>query len=582
MASLLLAQPLFNSASTNSLSSSSSPLTKGIPWVSLVGKASRSLPIPASNNKPRNTNAPIVCLRGGTVPVQPSSETEASVAFGRKSFPPDFAFGAATAAYQVEGAWNEGGRGPSIWDTYTQQHPERIDDRSNGNVTADSYHRYKDDVKLLKDMNMDSYRFSISWSRILPKGSLKGGINQEGIKYYNNLINELLKNGITPYVTLFHWDVPQALEDEYGGFLSKNIMNDFKDYCEVCFKEFGDRVKHWITLNEPWTFSSMGYGLGRHAPGRCSSILGCSVGDSIVEPYIVTHNLLLAHGAAAKLYKDKYQAKQGGLVGITLVCMWYRPYDESHRHMEAATRALDFMLAWYMEPLVHGDYPFNMKAIVRNRLPTFSKEEEEMIKGSYDFIGINYYTARYARCVSFSVDETPFLHINEAYAEQLEEKDGVPIGQSNGSWIYVYPRGLKDLLLYIRKRFENPAIYITENGISSVEKTDDKTKDEELADDMRKHYLSVHIAEIREAIREGANVLTGGEKEKEILTVRRSLSRSTAGRGRLQRMAALPLLVSGVESCRLYSSVIPHGHQRSSSVFVQVTDDEQRDRRRGP
>ncbi|KAJ0973073.1 hypothetical protein J5N97_021032 [Dioscorea zingiberensis] len=504
--STLLAQPLFNSASIHSLSPSSSSLTKGKQWVSLVGKGGSGFPIP-SNNKPRNANAngPIVCLRGGAVPVQTSSETEASAAFGRKSFPPGFVFGSATSAYQIEGAWNEGGRGPSIWDTFTQQHPEKIADGSNGNVAVDSYHRYKEDVKLLKDMNMDSYRFSISWSRILPKGSLKGGINQEGINYYNNLINELLKNGITPYVTLFHWDVPQALEDEYDGFRSKKIMNDFKDYCEVCFKEFGDRVKHWITLNEPWSLSSMGYGLGKHAPGRCSSILGCQVGDSIVEPYIVTHNLLLAHGAAARLYKDKYQAKQGGQVGITLVCMWYKPYDESKPHMEAATRALDFLLSWYMEPLVHGFYPFNMKALVRERLPTFSKEEAEMIKGSYDFIGINYYTARYARGVQFSVDQTPFLHINEAHAEHLEEKDGVPIGQSNGSWIYVYPRGLKEVLLYIRRHYDNPPIYITENGISSVEHPD-MTKEELLADDMRKDYLALHLAELREAIREGANV----------------------------------------------------------------------------
>ncbi|KAJ0973071.1 hypothetical protein J5N97_021030 [Dioscorea zingiberensis] len=490
-------QPLVNTPSTHSLSSSPS-LAKGKRWRSLVRKASRLL-VPSNNPK----NAPIV---------QTSSDIEPSVAFGRSSFPPGFAFGAATAAYQIEGAWNEGGRGPSIWDTFTQQHPEKIDDGSNGNVAVDSYHRYKDDVKLLKDMNMDSYRFSISWSRILPRGSLKGGINREGINYYNNLIKELLKNAITPYVTLFHWDVPQALEDEYGGFLSKRIMNDFKDYCDVCFKEFGDRVKHWITLNEPYTFCSMGYGLGRHAPGRCS-LGNCPVGDSIVEPYIVTHNLLLAHGAAARLYKDKYQAKQGGQVGITLLCTWYRPYDESHHHLEAANRALDFMIAWNMEPLVHGDYPFNMKAIVRDRLPTFSAEEAKMIKGSYDFIGINYYTARYARGVSYSHDQPPFLHINEAYAEQLgntlsciaEEKEGIPIGESNGSWVYVYPRGLKELLLYIRRRFKNPTIYITENGISSVEKPH-MTKEEVLADDMRKNYFAVHLAEIRDAIREGANV----------------------------------------------------------------------------
>ncbi|XP_039133544.1 furostanol glycoside 26-O-beta-glucosidase-like [Dioscorea cayenensis subsp. rotundata] len=505
-------QPISMSPTTVSLfSSSTSLLATGKPAL-LSFSFNKHSSLPSSKNKhSRRTSGRggnIVCLRGGNITVQtsaPQTTTDAAVAFGRQSFPPGFTFGAATSAYQIEGAWNEGGRGPSIWDTFTQQHPEKIADGSNGNIAADSYHRYKEDVKLLKNMNVDSYRFSISWSRILPKGSLKGGINQEGINYYNNLINELIKNGITPYVTLFHWDVPQALEDEYGGFLNKKIMFDFKDYCEICFKEFGDRVKHWITLNEPWSLSSMGYGLGRHAPGRCSQILGCSVGNSIIEPYIVTHNLLLAHGAAARLYKDKYQTTQGGQVGITLVCLWYAPYDQSHRHVEASTRALDFMLAWYLDPLLHGDYPFNMKAIVRDRLPTFSKEEADMIKGSYDFIGINYYTARYARGVPFSHDQPPFLHINESFAEHLEAKDGVPIGESNGSWIYVYPRGLRDLLLYIKRRYENPAIYITENGISNVDKSD-IPKEEALADEMRKNYLAVHLAELCDAIREGANV----------------------------------------------------------------------------
>ncbi|XP_039133069.1 furostanol glycoside 26-O-beta-glucosidase-like [Dioscorea cayenensis subsp. rotundata] len=294
---------------------------------------------------------------------------------------------------------------------------------------------------------------------------------------------------------MFHWDVPQALEDAYGGFLNKKIMFDFKDYCEICFKNFGNRVKHWITLNEPWTFSSMGYRFGQHAPGRCS----------IAEPYIVTHNLLLAHGAAARLYKDEYQGTQGGQVGITLVCMWYQPYDQTHRHVEAASRALDFTLAWYLEPLMHGDYPFNMRVIVGDRLPTFSEEEADMIKGSYDFIGINYYTARYAREIRYS-QAPPSLYMDDSYAESLAKKDEVPIGESNGSWINVYPRGLRYLLLHIKSQYENPAIYITENGISNVDKSDIPKEEEALADEMRKNYLAAHLAQICEAIREGANV----------------------------------------------------------------------------
>ncbi|THU46630.1 hypothetical protein C4D60_Mb09t06950 [Musa balbisiana] len=274
---------------------------------------------------------------------------------------------------------------------------DKIADKKNGDVATDSYRRYKDDIEIMKNMGMDSYRFSISWSRILPKGTLEGGINQQGIKYYNDLINELLKNGIKPYVTLFHWDVPQALEDAYGGFLSSKIV-----------------VKHWITLNEPWSFSSMGYSLGKHAPGRCSQLLGCPVGDSLKEPYIVTHNLILAHAAAANLYKKEFKAIQEGEVGITLVSMWFEPYSTSHQDVEAANRAIDFMLGWLATPM--------------------------------------------------SPNYTPILSITDSYAEQLDSKNNVPIGELQGTWINVYPHGMKELLLHMKKRYQNPKIYITENG----------------------------------------------------------------------------------------------------------------------
>ncbi|KAI5390775.1 variant 5, Beta-glucosidase 12, partial [Lathyrus oleraceus] len=237
--------------------------------------------------------------------------------FNRSSFPKGFVFGTASSAYQYEGAafeggkgpsiWDnfthkypekirdrsngaafEGGKGPSIWDNFTHKYPEKIRDRSNGDVAVDSYHKYKEDIELIKDLNMDAYRFSISWSRVLPKGKLSGGVNPEGIKYYNNLINELLAKGLQPYVTLFHWDVPHALEDEYGGFLRRRIVDDFRDYAELCFKEFGDRVKHWITINEPWSVSMNAYAFGKFAPGRCSDWLNlnCTGGDSGTEPYL--------------------------------------------------------------------------------------------------------------------------------------------------------------------------------------------------------------------------------------------------------------------------------------------------------
>ncbi|KAK9941266.1 hypothetical protein M0R45_017879 [Rubus argutus] len=229
---------------------------------------------------------------------------------------------------------NEDGRGPSIWDTYTHKFPDKIKDGSNGDVAIDAYHHYKEDVEIMKDMGFDAYRFSISWSRLLPNGTLSGGVNKEGIKYYNNLINELLANGLKPFVTLFHWDLPQALEDEYGGFLSPQIVNHYQDYAELCFKEFGDRVKQLdhikraMELRQWWL---------------------CT------EPYLVSHYQLLAHASAVKLYKEKYQADQKGVIGITILSHWFVPFSDAKHHQEAALRALDFMFGWYMDPLTNGD-----------------------------------------------------------------------------------------------------------------------------------------------------------------------------------------------------------------------------------
>ncbi|KAM7512301.1 hypothetical protein LguiB_011176 [Lonicera macranthoides] len=237
--------------------------------------------------------------------IKPISEEERPIvynakpvtgALNRSDFPIDFAFGTASSAYQYEGAVRQDGKTASIWDTFTAEHSEfflrdkrifaaeKVKDNSSGKVANDFYHRYKEDVATMKLLGFDAFRFSISWPRILP--------------------------GLQPFVTLFHWDLPQALEDEYGGFLSQRIVNDFRDYAELCFKVFGDRVKHWITINEPLSYSREGYATGVLAPGRCSSWQkrDCTGGNSSIEPYLVTHHQLLAHAAAVRVYKEKYQA----------------------------------------------------------------------------------------------------------------------------------------------------------------------------------------------------------------------------------------------------------------------------------
>ncbi|XP_008450458.2 beta-glucosidase 12-like [Cucumis melo] len=425
----------------------------------------------------------------------------------RNSFPQGFVFGSASSAYQYEGAANKDGRRPSIWDTFTHKYPGKIQDGSNGDEANDAYHRYKEDVGIMKDMNFDAYRFSISWSRILPNGKLSGGVNQKGIEYYNNLIDELVAKGIKPFITLFHWDLPQALEDKYGGFLSPHIVNDFEDYAELCFKTFGDRVKQWITLNEPWTYSMGGYAQGSFAPNRCSAWqnLNCSGGNAATEPYIASHYQILAHAAAVKLYRDKYQKSQKGLIGITLVSHWFVPVSNVRKERNAAYRALDFMFGWFMDPLTFGEYPKSMQSLVRKRLPTFTKEQSELVKGSFDFLGFNYYTANYASYTP-PPNSNRVTYFSDARAALSTERNGIPIGPKAASpWLAVYPRGIHDVLLYIKEKYNNPLIYITENGVDEFNNASLPLK-EALVDNFRIDYYKAHLSFLKKAIEDGVRV----------------------------------------------------------------------------
>ncbi|XP_074311899.1 beta-glucosidase 24-like isoform X2 [Silene latifolia] len=425
----------------------------------------------------------------------------------RSSFPTGFIFGTASSAYQYEGAAHEDGRGPSIWDTFSHKYPGRIKGGSNGDVADDSYHRYKEDVGIMKQMGLDAYRFSISWSRILPYGKVNKGVNKKGLLYYHRLIDTLIANGIRPFVTLFHWDLPQALEDEYGGFLSPLIVGDFRDYADLCFKEYGHKVQHWITLNEPWTYSVLGYALGRFPPSRCSASLqlNCTGGDSATEPYLVTHHLLLAHATAADLYRQKYQAAQKGKIGISLVTYWFIPLSQARHHVNAASRSLDFMFGWYMDPITKGEYPHSMRSIVGDRLPKFSAEQSRMIAGSYDFVGVNYYSARYA-VYNPGMKNSPPTYITDSIANMTAVRNGVPIGpQAASNFLYVYPRGISDLLIYTKSKYNNPLIYITENGIDEL--NDEKlTLEEALNDKIRIQFYHDHLFYLQHSIRKGVDV----------------------------------------------------------------------------
>ncbi|CAA7049798.1 unnamed protein product [Microthlaspi erraticum] len=305
--------------------------------------------------------------------------------YSRKDFPEGFAFGAGASAYQWEGAVNEDGRKPSVWDTLV--HSRNI---SNGDITCDGYHKYKEDVQLMVETGLNAFRFSISWSRLIPNG--RGHVNPKGLQFYKNFIQQLVNHGIEPHVTLYHDDHPQSIEDEYGGWLNRRMIKDFTAYADVCFREFGSNVKFWTTINEANIFSVGGYSNGLTPPGRCSPP-GCSSGNSSTEPYIVGHNLLLAHATVSRLYKQKYKDIQGGSVGISVYTLAFKPSTSSKDDELALQRAKAFYFGWILGPLTFGDYPDEMKTAVGSRLPVFSEEESEQVKGSSDFIGIMQYIA---------------------------------------------------------------------------------------------------------------------------------------------------------------------------------------------
>ncbi|KAM3352173.1 hypothetical protein ACQJBY_023810 [Aegilops geniculata] len=415
--------------------------------------------------------------------------------FTRSDFPREFVFGAGTSAYQYEGAVAEDGRSPSSWDTFT--HAGKMPDKSTGDVAADGYHKYMEDVKLMSETGLEAYRFSISWSRLIPNG--RGAVNPKGLRYYNNLIDELVNHGIQVHITLHHIDLPQILEDEYGGWLSPRIVEDFTAYADVCFKEFGDRVASWTTMNEPNIGALASYDVAIFPPGRCSDPFGvtkCTSGDSSVEPYIAAHNTLLAHASVVSLYRKKYQAMQKGVVGISIYSFWSYPLTNSTVDLEATRRCIDFYFGWILDPLVFGDYPQVMKKNVGSRLPTFTEVQSELIKGSLDFIGINHYYSLY-------VNDRPLeTGVRDYKADMSVSLRGSridpPSSQGPPANVPSDPKGLQLQLGYLKETYGNLPVYVQENGMG--------TAADGLDDTERVGYLSSYMESTLNAMRNGADV----------------------------------------------------------------------------
>ncbi|XP_027365303.1 hydroxyisourate hydrolase-like [Abrus precatorius] len=412
--------------------------------------------------------------------------------YRRDDFPADFVFGSATSAYQVEGAANEDGRTPSIWDTYAHAVYGPVE---NGDVACDGYHKYKEDVQLMVETGLEAYRFSISWSRLIPNG--RGPVNPKGLQFYNNLINELISKGIQPHVTLHNFDLPQALEDEYGGWVSRDIIRDFTHYADVCFREFGDRVLYWITVNEPNVFGQGGYDQGTTPPQRCSPPF-CAIkskrGNSTYEPYLAVHNILLAHSSAMRLYRRKYKGKQHGFVGISVYTLRFLPLKNTEEDKAASQRAHDFFVGWIMDPLVHGDYPISMKENAGARIPSFTDRESEQVKGSYDFIGVIFYNsvnvtdnpdALKTRPRDFSLD----MAVQIIFLQDLFSEEEYP----------VTPWSLREELNNLKLLYGNPPIFIVENGQRTVSNSS-------LQDVSRVKYLHGFIGGVLDAMRDGSNI----------------------------------------------------------------------------
>ncbi len=389
-------------------------------------------------------------------------------------FPEGFLWGAATSAYQVEGSPLADGAGPSIWQRFTHT-PGNTFESQTGDVACDHYRRYPEDVRLMREMGLQAYRFSLAWGRILPEG--RGRVNPAGLGFYDRLVDELLKDGIRPMVTLYHWDLPAALDDQ-GGWLNRDIAGWFADYAGVAFKALGDRVDLWATLNEPWVVVDGGYLYGVHAPGHRSRF----------EAPLASHNLLRAHGAAVRAFRAGAHA---GQVGLVVNLEPKDPATSSPEDVAAAERSDAYMNHQYLDPVFKGAYPQALRDIFGEAWPEFPAADFDVIREPIDFLGINYYT----RGVMKHDPERPPVRASHV---QVPGRPYTAI-----PW-EVSPESFLRVILWVRERYGNIPIYVTENGAAFADP--DHVRDGRVEDPQRVEYYREHLMACREAIRRGVDV----------------------------------------------------------------------------
>lgn len=386
------------------------------------------------------------------------------------AFPPDFRWGVATSAYQIEGAVAEDGRGESIWDRFCEV-PGKVRNGDTGAIACDHYHRYREDVALMRELGLNAYRFSVAWPRILPAG--RGSVNPQGLDFYDRLVDELLENGIEPFPTLYHWDLPQALEDG-GGWTARSVVDAFMEYTEVVVSRLGDRVKNWTTLNEPWVAAWPGYGLGVLAPGRS--------GES--NALAAVHHMLLAHGRAVEIIRRTVPAAR---VGIVLNLIPVYPHSDGEEDQAAARMTDGTENRWFLDPIFRAEYPADILELYSAHVPEVRAGDMAAISAPIDFLGVNYYLRHIVRG-----DPEGKLAI------------GVPVRPENAEFTdvdwEVYPDGLVDLLTRIHREYAPASLMIMENGAAFP---DVRMHDGGVYDTERVRYLERHLAAVARAIAEG-------------------------------------------------------------------------------
>lgn len=391
------------------------------------------------------------------------------------TFPDDFFWGAATSAYQIEGAWDEDGKGESIWDHFCHT-PGNIEDGDTGDVACDHYHRWPEDITLMKELGLKAYRFSVSWPRIVPAG--RGKVNQAGLDFYSRLVDGLLEAGIEPFPTLYHWDLPRSLQDE-GGWAARSTAEAFVEYADVLSRYLGDRVKHWITHNEPFSVAFLGHQIGEHAPGLKDTSISLKV----------IHHLLLSHGWAVPVLRRN---SPGAEVGITLVCIPIVLVSSSADNLRVGRKLDGQFNRWYLDPLYGRHYPADQVAehIADGNLPAeglvfVEPGDLEAIAAQTDFLGVNYYTTIVLRdeVVPEGENQPPVSPVSEVECTDM----GWPIN----------PDGLYQLLNRLHFEYQPGKLYITENGASY---SDGPDKDGRIRDQRRLNYLRQHFAAAQRAI----------------------------------------------------------------------------------